>query len=125
MFRAASERFVNSPWQHNPRRTVFDVRGGAEVYSWVQQVFLNQLYMELPADGAPEGAMAKGISAASGGVIVLNMRTMVTMHRLWTSLCKCRGNIKFLFLVKTCCLEILTRSRTARLLHQHPSLPTG
>ncbi|CAE7255774.1 pkd2 [Symbiodinium natans] len=55
MFRAASERFVNSPWQNNPRRTIHDVRGGSDVYKWVQQVFLNQLYMELPADGAPEG----------------------------------------------------------------------
>ena len=58
MFRAASERFVNSPWQNNPRRTIHDVRGGSDVYKWVQQVFLNQLYMELPADGAPEGNMA-------------------------------------------------------------------
>lgn len=46
MYEAAVQRFEDSPWQLNPAKTIHQVRGGAQVYSWLSNVFVNQLYTE-------------------------------------------------------------------------------
>jgi len=44
MFHSVTSRFTDTPWAQNPVKTVFDVRSGAEVFEWMQQVVLNQIY---------------------------------------------------------------------------------
>eukprot|EP00930_Biecheleria_cincta_P032692 TRINITY_DN2266_c0_g2_i1.p1 TRINITY_DN2266_c0_g2~~TRINITY_DN2266_c0_g2_i1.p1 ORF type:complete len:1612 (-),score=266.31 TRINITY_DN2266_c0_g2_i1:35-4837(-) len=46
LYSAAVSRFENSPWQLNPTKTVRQVKGGPQVYAWLTNVFVNQLYVE-------------------------------------------------------------------------------
>lgn len=59
IFEAAGQRFLMSPWRQHPKSTIHDVRGGREVYEWLEQVFLQQLYMETPEDGSAEAYCTK------------------------------------------------------------------
>eukprot|EP00928_Gymnodinium_smaydae_P092333 TRINITY_DN7618_c0_g2_i1.p1 TRINITY_DN7618_c0_g2~~TRINITY_DN7618_c0_g2_i1.p1 ORF type:complete len:1751 (-),score=274.06 TRINITY_DN7618_c0_g2_i1:106-5358(-) len=51
MYEAAVERFQTTPWSQIPRRTIHDVRGGPDVYMWLREVFVNELFRDFPADG--------------------------------------------------------------------------
>ncbi|CAK9048514.1 Uncharacterized protein SCF082_LOCUS27007 [Durusdinium trenchii] len=59
IFEAAGARFLNSPWRQHPKSTIYDVRGGRQVYQWLEQVLLEQLYMETPEDGSHEAYCTK------------------------------------------------------------------
>ena len=36
IFEAAGARFLNSPWRQHPTSTIYDVRGGRQVYQWIE-----------------------------------------------------------------------------------------
>eukprot|EP00930_Biecheleria_cincta_P032691 TRINITY_DN2266_c0_g1_i1.p1 TRINITY_DN2266_c0_g1~~TRINITY_DN2266_c0_g1_i1.p1 ORF type:complete len:1578 (-),score=299.86 TRINITY_DN2266_c0_g1_i1:42-4775(-) len=46
MYEATVARFEQSPWQLNPTKTIRQVRGSGQVYQWLSNVFINQLYIE-------------------------------------------------------------------------------
>lgn len=48
MFVAAVKRFEVTPWMTHPKKTIYNVKGGPEVYQWLQKVFVNELYAESP-----------------------------------------------------------------------------
>eukprot|EP00931_Biecheleriopsis_adriatica_P043727 TRINITY_DN24986_c0_g1_i1.p1 TRINITY_DN24986_c0_g1~~TRINITY_DN24986_c0_g1_i1.p1 ORF type:complete len:1703 (-),score=342.16 TRINITY_DN24986_c0_g1_i1:24-5132(-) len=54
IYQAAVERFVTSPWQLNPVKTIHDVSAGVQVYEWMEKVFINQLYTDRPEIGGRE-----------------------------------------------------------------------
>jgi hypothetical protein len=52
MFDSTIKRFQTLPWQTEPTKTMYDVRGGPEVYTWLHRVFVPQLYASFSEMGA-------------------------------------------------------------------------
>jgi len=59
IFESSVQRILDTPWQISPYKTIHDVKGGPEVYEWLKEVFLNQLYMEYPQPGDQQGYCTK------------------------------------------------------------------
>lgn len=55
MYNAAISHFLTTPWDRNPDRRMEDVRNGPEVYRWLSDVFVNEVYNELPRNGDRQG----------------------------------------------------------------------
>eukprot|EP00929_Paragymnodinium_shiwhaense_P084240 TRINITY_DN45024_c0_g1_i1.p1 TRINITY_DN45024_c0_g1~~TRINITY_DN45024_c0_g1_i1.p1 ORF type:complete len:1707 (-),score=375.57 TRINITY_DN45024_c0_g1_i1:105-5225(-) len=54
MFEAVSSRFTETPWKFNPRKTIYDIHGGHDVYEWLSNVVVNELYREYPDSGTTQ-----------------------------------------------------------------------
>mmetsp|Transcript_56330 Transcript_56330/g.134438 ORF Transcript_56330/g.134438 Transcript_56330/m.134438 type:complete len:1649 (+) Transcript_56330:89-5035(+) len=59
MFQAAGARFLNAPWRQYPKSVIYDVHGPRDVHLWLENVFINQLYMERAENGNDEAYCTK------------------------------------------------------------------
>lgn len=55
IFQATSNRFETAPFQSNPDKTIYQVQGPQEVYEWLTNVFVPQIYKGKSQDGDSQG----------------------------------------------------------------------
>ncbi|CAE8619193.1 unnamed protein product [Polarella glacialis] len=60
VYQAVVSRFLTSPWKLHPARYIYDVKGGPQVYEWLDQVFVPQLYLDQPEMGQGQGYCSVG-----------------------------------------------------------------
>eukprot|EP00403_Amphidinium_massartii_P003708 CAMPEP_0178383642 /NCGR_PEP_ID=MMETSP0689_2-20121128/7105_1 /TAXON_ID=160604 /ORGANISM="Amphidinium massartii, Strain CS-259" /LENGTH=1704 /DNA_ID=CAMNT_0020003865 /DNA_START=14 /DNA_END=5129 /DNA_ORIENTATION=+ len=52
---AVATRFATTPWRLNPTSTLQNISNGAELYEWLDKVFISQLFAGYPVNGDPDG----------------------------------------------------------------------
>lgn len=66
MYAASVSRFLTSPWSESPTRTIKEVKGPKQVYSWLNNVFATQLYSEAFVNGDEHDYCTKSFPCVLG-----------------------------------------------------------